>query len=158
MATPITLLYGTSNQTITLTGASLANNAARASSAIDNTSNLFEDFKVQITLTSGSTGTSATGLANIFVVASSDNGTTYGESATGSDAAITLTVPTNAKLIGSINVVANSKLYNGDPYSVSIVYGGYMPAKFVVILQNLSGHAFAATATVSIYQGVQHQA
>lgn len=157
MATPINLLYGTNGQTITLTGASLANNAARASTAIDNTATLDEDKKIQITLTSAAAAVSATGIANVYVVATVNNGTTYGESATGSDAAITLTVPTNAKLIGSINVVANSKKYDGDPFSVSIVYGGYLPAKFVVILQNLSGAAFSATATVSLFQGVQHQ-
>lgn len=158
--TPIGLEYGSNGQVITCTTVSLASAGARASNAIANTGTVpFEDLLVQFTLQSGTTGTSATGVVNVYAVASTDGGTTYGESATGSDAAITLTSPTNAKLIGSINVVANSVVYKSNPMSVAAAFGGTLPQYVVIIVQNLSGHALGATTAdfVLQYQGVEHQ-
>lgn len=159
MASPIGLLYGSNAQAITCTCASLANTGARQGTAIANTGTIpFEDLLVQFACTSASSGVSATGVVNIYAVASVDGGSTYGESATGSDAAITLTVPTNAKLIGQMNVVATSKAYKSNPFSVAQAFGGFLPQYVVIIIQNLSGAALAATATLTQYQGVEHQA
>jgi hypothetical protein len=158
MASPQTLLYGTNGQAITCTTASLASAGARASTVINNSTNLWIDTPVQYQCTSGSTGTSATGIVNLYVYDSMDAGTIYSQGATGSDAAITLTVPPNAFLIGSFNVVANSVLYTSPSFSISKWYDGRLPNYYGVIVQNLSGHALAATAPVLIYQGVAYQA
>lgn len=158
MASPIELLYGSNGQSIACTCASLANSSARQSAAVSNASNLFEDALVQFACTSATSGVSATGVVNIYAVASVDGGATYGESATGTDGAITLTVPTNAKLIGQMNVVATSKAYKSNPFSVAAAFGGFLPQYWVIIIQNLSGAALSSTATLLQYQGVMHQA
>src|SRR5579863_7619355 len=124
MATPFTLLYGSNNQTITCTTASLASAAARASTAIDNTTNLWIDTLVQYQFTTGSTATSTAGIVNIYVADTANGGTFYAQGATGSDAAITLTVPPNCFLIGQVNAVANSTLYTSPCFSISKVYDG----------------------------------
>lgn len=155
MSSAIGLQYGSTGVPITCTGASLASAGARASTSVSNTSG-FEDALVQFTCTSGATGTVATGYVQILAIASSDGGTTWPEGANGTDGAVTLTVPTNAKVIGTLNVVANSILYKSDLFSVAYGFGGTLPSLWAIIIVNQSGHALAATATVLQYIGVQH--
>lgn len=151
--------YGTANQTITITLASLANNGARESTAIDNTSNLFLDAQVGGKVKSGASGTLATGQVNVYAYGSADGGTTYSDSATGSDAAITLTVPPNARLIGMINVVANATTYEFGPFSVAAAFGGVLPAFWGIIIENKTGGTLDATGGNHNvhYQGVLAQ-
>ena len=145
MAGDIKNKYSTSNQTITLTHASLANNGARAGTAIDNTSNLFTNALVGGKVKSGASGTTSTGTVNIYAYGSADGGTTYSDSATGSDAAITLTVPPNAKLIGVVNVVANSTTYEYGPFDVAAAFNNVLPSSWGTILENKSGGTLSAT-------------
>jgi hypothetical protein len=93
----------------------------------------------------------------LYVYDSANAGTFYSQGASGSDSAITLTVPPNAILFGQMNVVANSVLYTSPMFSISKAYDGRIPAAYGVIVQNLSGHALAATAPVLIFQGVAYQ-
>jgi len=150
--------YGTSNQAITCTITSLGNNSARASTAIDNTTNLFLDALVFVTVKSASASTSSTGTVNVYAYGTADGGTTYTEGATGTDAAITLTSPTNARLIGVINVVANSTTYKAGPFSVANAFGGILPDHWGIIIENKSGATLDASVGSSWYQGVQQQA
>lgn len=159
MASPIGLLYGSNAQAITCTINSLASASARASSAIVNNNSIpYEDYLVNVTIVSGSTATSATGYVNVYAVGSVDGGSTYGEGATGSDAAITLTVPSNARLIGTLNVVANTTTYHSNPFSVASAFGGTLPDHVAIIISNQSGHALAAAGCSAQYQAVEHQA
>lgn len=160
MASPIELLYGTSNQSITITLTSLASAAARASTAVDNSTNLFEDALVFCkSIKTGASGTAATGYVNVYAYGSCDGGSTYTEGATGTDAAITLTVPPNARLIGTINTVTNADTYSAGPFSVAAAFGGTLPQHWGIIISNQSGHALDTTAGGTVfYQGVQHQA
>ncbi len=146
--------FGSSAQAITCTINSLANAAARASTAIDNTSNAFIDALVNFTIVSAASATSATGHVDFYAVATVDGGSTYGEGATGSDAAITLTAPTNATPIGSLNVVANATTYHSNPFSIAAAFGGVLPAKWVVIVVNNSGATLASSGCSAQYQGV----
>lgn len=152
-------LYGSSGQAVTVTLASLANASARASNAIDNTSNLYDDVLFQLYVKSGASGVTATGVVNVYAAGSTDGGTTYAEGATGSDAAITLTSPPNVKLIGQINVVANATTYKSEPFSVAAAFNGILPQKFVIIVENQSGGALDSTEGnhTKQYQGVQFQ-
>jgi hypothetical protein len=158
VASTIELKYGTNGQTVTCTLASLANTAARGTTVIDNTSNLYEDVPFQLTVKSGASGVSATGIVNVYATGTVDGGTTYGEGA-GSDAAVTLTVAPNVKLIGTINVVANATTYKYNPMPVSPVFGGTLFDHIGFIIENKSGAALDATEAnhVKKYQGVQHQ-
>lgn len=135
----VKLAYGTNNQTITLTIASLTNNSARASTAVDNTTNLYTDYLVRLKVKSPASATAATGYINVYVVGTVDGGTTYGEAASGTDAAITLTSPTNATFLGSFNVVANATTYQADAMSVASAFRGALPDHFVVIIENKTG-------------------
>lgn len=150
--------YGPNNQPITITLASLANNAARASSAIDNSVTVYSDILVQLTLKTGASGVSINGFAYVYASGSTDGGTTYGEGATGSDAGITLTVPTELRLIGTVNLVANATSYKSNPMSVASAFNGTLPAKFAIVVQNESGAALDATAGNfnATYQGVSY--
>jgi len=148
--------YGTNNQTITVTLASLATAGARESTVVDNTTNKFLDALVFLKVTSGGASTSSAGYVNVYAYGTANGGTTYTQSATGSDAGITLTVPPNARLIGSCNVVANAVTYNCGPFSVKVAFGGVLPDKWGVIIQNVSGGTLDADAGdhAVFYQGV----
>jgi hypothetical protein len=152
--------YGTTNQTVTCTLASLANNGARESTVIDNSTNVFLDALVMVKVKSNAAGTSATGYVNVYAYGTVDTTTpTYSDTATGTDAAITLTAPPNVRLIGVINVVANATTYKSGPFSVAAAFGGVLPEKWGIIIENKSGAALDATEGnhAKFYQGVLAQ-
>ena len=151
--------YGTNNQSITCTLASLGNGSARASTAIDNSSNLFDDILVSLSIKSGASAVSSAGVVNVYAGGTVDGGSNYTEGATGTDAAITLTVPPNLRLIGQINVVANATTYKGGPFSVKAAFGGEIPDHVVIVIENRSGAALDSTEGnhAKIYQGRKNQ-
>lgn len=144
--------YGTSNQSITCTITSLANNGQRASTAIDNTGNLFFGAKIFLKIKSASSSTSATGVVNVYLYETADGGTTYSENASGTDASITLTSPPNVRLIGVVNVVANSTTY----YCCLTVWD--LPDHWGIIVENKSGATLDASVGSAWYQGLKQQA
>ena len=156
MTTTIENLYGSSNQAITCTITSLGTGGARSSAAIDNSSNLYLDVLVQAKIKSGSGSTSATGYVNFYAYGTADGGTTYPEGA-GTDTGVTLTTPPNVRLIGRIAMVANSTTYASEPMSVAAAFGGILPQKWGIIVENQSGGTFDASTASAWYQGVQAQ-
>ncbi len=156
-ASTIKSSYGTSNQTITCTITSLTNTSARASTALDNTSNLFLDVAVFCKVKSNASGTNAVGYVNVYAYGTADGGTTYTQSATGTDAGITLTTPPNARVIGTINVTANAVTYNAGPFSVSKGFDGIMPDHWGIIVENQSGATLDASVGSCWYQGMLAQ-
>jgi hypothetical protein len=151
--------FGSSGQTITCTLASLTNNSARQSTEIDNSTNLFLDALVFLNIASPSASTSTTGFVNVYAYGTVDGGTNRTENAGASDAAITLTVPANARLIGVINVVANSTTYKAGPFSVAAAFGGVLPEKWGIIVENKTGGTLNSTEGNHFknYQGVLAQ-
>ena len=158
--------YGVNNQAITITLAngtvglaSSTTGVGRASTAVDNTTNTFVDALVSVKLKTGSSGTSTTGYATVYAYGTTDGGTTYTEGATGTDAGITLTQPTNAKPIGVLNLVANATTYAAGPFSVAKAFDGILPDHWGVIIVNSSGGALDITAASHLvtYQGVEGQ-
>lgn len=150
--------YGASNQAIACTFTSLANNGQRQSTKVDNTSDLFLDALVQVKVKSGASGVSTTGCVNIYAYGTADSGSDYSDGASGSDAAITLTNPPNMRLIGVVNVVANSTTYVSPPFSVAAAFGGVLPDHWGIVVENLSGAALDGTVGSAWYQGVYNQA
>jgi hypothetical protein len=144
--------YGTSNQAITCTITSLANNGLRQSTAVDNSSNLFQDAVVHVKVKANAAGTSSTGYVNIYIYGTADGGTTYGDTVTGTDGAVTLTNPPNLKLLGIINVVANAATYNAN-FSIFAALG-FMPEKWGIVVENKTGAALDASVGNAFYQGV----
>jgi len=153
-------LYGTNNQSMTITMTSLASTSARASTAVDNTTNLYEDVYLFFKMATNTAGVSTTGYINVYGYGTVDGGTTYPESITGTDAAITLTSPPNLVLIAQINANAVSKTYTFGPVSFCRLYGlDKLPAKWGVVVVNQTGAAFTATAGnyAITYQGINGQ-
>jgi hypothetical protein len=148
---------GTTNQALTLTIASLANNGQRESTVVDNTSDKFLNALVQLKIKSGAASTSATGYVEVYAYGTTDDGTTYGDNATGTDAGITLTDPPNLRPIGRVNVVANATTYKSNPMSVAAAFGGVLPAKWGIVIVNKTGGTLDATGGnhSAIYQGVK---
>jgi len=151
--------YGSNNQAITCTLASLANNGQRQSTAIDNTSNLFLDALVSINIKTGASGTAATGQVNVYAFGTVDGGTNYTENAGATDAAITLTAPPNMRIIGVINAVANATTYKGGPFSVANAFNGVLPDHWGIVIENKTGGALDATEGnhFKAYQGILRQ-
>ncbi len=159
MAGDLKQKFGTNGQTFTITLASLANGSARASAVIDNSSNLYSDVLVMLKIKSGGSGVVSTGFVNVYVYASVDGGTTYSENASGSDAGITLTNPPNLVSIGTIPMVATSTTYYSKVFDVASAFGGVMPEKWGIVVENKSGGAFDSTEGnhAKLYQGVMGQ-
>ncbi len=155
MAT-INQLFGTTNQTITLTIASLANASARSSTAVDNTTNLFMDVKVALKVKTNAAGTSATGAVNVFAYGTADtSGPTYAGGISGTDASFT---GNKDQLIylGSLPTIANATTYI-SVFSLSRAFGyGGIPAKWGIVIDNQSGAALDSTAGnhSAVYQGI----
>ena len=159
MAGDIKNKYGANNQTITITLASLGNGSERQSTAIDNSTNVFQDVLVFVKAKSGASAVSAAGYLNVYAFGSVDGGTTYSENAGASDAAITLTNPPNVPFIGQVNMVANATSYYAGPFSVAQAFGGSLPDHWGIIIENKTGAALDATGGnfAVIYQGVLSQ-
>lgn len=153
----IGLQYG-SQGTLTITLASLGSTSGRQSSAITNTNGIatgigFQDVEIIVQIKTGASGTSATGLVQVYIAGSLDGGSTFTGGAGASDAAYT----TNGNEIplGSINAVANGTTYIGGPFSIRQALGA-VPQEWVVIVVNQTGHALDTTAGSFVvqYQGI----
>ena len=145
--------FGSSGQSITCTFTSLTNNSARQSTVVDNTSNLFLDALLFIKVKAGAASTSSTGFVAVYAYGTVDGGTSYSDGASGSDSSITLTVPPNMKLVGIVNVVADSATYYGGPFSVASAFGGVLPAKWGIVVVNKTGATLDASIGAATYQG-----
>jgi hypothetical protein len=159
MAT-IKTLYGTEKQAITITLGGLASAAYRQSAVIDNTTNLFTDVLVTLQAKTNAAGTSATGYVSVFAYGTVDIADAiYTDGASGLDAAMTPTSPTNLKMLGNINAVANATTYTGGPWDVAAAFGGVVPEKWGIVVQNNTGAALDATegSHTKYYQGIQGQ-
>jgi hypothetical protein len=159
MSNTIKPLYGTNGQTITCTLASLASGSGRESAAIDNRTNLYRDALVflQLKTAAGSIGTDP--FAYIYAAGTVDDGTTWPDTVTGADAAITLNTITQLRLLGAVWLGAASTTYKAGPFSVASVFGGVLPAEWSIVVVNKCGVALDSTEGnhKKLYQGLQDQ-
>lgn len=125
----------------------IANNAARASTAVSNTSNLYLDALVQCQFFI-STGTLASSpVISIYAYALSYN-TGYTDGVTGTDAAYTMPSVPNLKLAqivsytGSVN---GSTVYT-SPFSIASCFGGILPSSWGIVMYNQTGCTLAGTS------------
>lgn len=138
------ITYGTSTG-INITLASLANNAARAGAFVDNTSDTFLDamVRLQVQLQTGTPSNDQ--LINVWFYGSED-GANYTDNASGSDAAITLRNPTNLRGPFIISTPdAGGILYQATIGSVAAYFGGVLPRRWGIVVENRTGIAFNAT-------------
>jgi hypothetical protein len=158
MANIKTALGGASAITITL--ASLGNLAGRESTLVDNTSNLFLDAELSISITMGAAA--PTGNAHALLSSTVD-GTLISSPATGADAALT---PAQIDMLGAmkpgdvlpgtgliylgklntLGLAAAAVLTENFPSLAAILPGGNIPPKWGVVIVNCTGQALDATA------------
>ena len=155
----IKVAYGTSTP-FTITLASLSNSAtsARESTAVDNSSDLFVDAMAQLKVTLSS-GSPANDKAVYVYGYGSEDGTTYTDNATGTDAAVILRAPTAMRLIGVVPTPdAGSLTYESQPMSVAAAFGGVLPRKWGIVVRNYSGLALSASTSdnAASYTGVYY--
>jgi hypothetical protein len=145
--------FGTSTaMTITLT--SLADAAARESTIVDNGTNKYLDALVQV-VCELATGSPANEKCIYIWAYGSEDGTDYTDNATGSDAAVTLRIPHNFKMLGVINTPDSGGLaYKSHPMSVAGAFGGVMPRKWGIVVENQSGLAFESSGHEAHYTGI----
>lgn len=150
---------GTAGQTLTLTLASLANNAARQSTEVTNSTDLYLDALVMLKIKTGASGTSAASHVAIYAYSTVDDGTTRSENAGASDAPITLTDPPNVRFLGAINCPTVSTTYTGGPFSIARAFDGVLPARWGIVVMNRSGSTLSATEGdhAKLWQGVHLQ-
>jgi hypothetical protein len=152
--------YGTSNQAITITLNSLANDGKRESAAVDNSTNLFLDALVQVKIATNASNDS-TGDKSVYIYAcgTADSGTTYSGNASGTDSSFG-TDPQqiqNCKLVGVVYAPTANKTYESDLMSIANAFGGKLPQKWGIIGHNKTGYALNSSGNSAFYQGILAQ-
>jgi len=141
-------------RSFTLTLASLASSATagRESTAVTSSTDDCLDYICQVAVTL-QTGSPANDKAVYVYLYGSVDGTNYTDNATGSDAAITLTDPTNMRIACIIPAPASGALrWESIPFSVAQVFGGILPAKWGIVVRNYTGLALSATEGDHFYK------
>lgn len=160
-ATTIKTSYRATNTALTMTSlASLANSSSQSTGIagsvfVDNNTNQDVDEVVTVLVKTGASGVSSTGSAVIYVYGCVGGTTTCTDGVTGTDAAQTLTNPTNLVKVQACNAVANGTTYTCGPFSVANQFGGVLPARWGIVVQNLSGASLAASGSSAVYDSIQ---
>ncbi len=152
--------YGSSNQGITITMSSLASDAKRESTAVDNSVDCFLDALVQAKIATNTT-VDSTGDKSVYIYAygTTDGGATYSGNASGSDAAFG-TDPqhlSNSGLIGVIYTPTQNQIYESEPMSVAAAFGGVLPQRWGIIVHNRTGQTLRSGDCSAFYQGIHAQ-
>lgn len=167
MASSILQAFGTSTAlTITnLNSLATSVTAGWGSDPIDNTSTLYTDFLVEVTIAAVNTAPAnnkafyvyAAGLVDSSGTSYATTGATSGGTP-GSQGALTFpditANPVNIPLIGVIPYVGQNTLINSAPLSVSAAYNGVIPPKFCLAIVNYSGMTIASSGNVVAVRGV----
>lgn len=135
----------------------------RQSTAIDNTSNLYDDALVSGQVTVGTTPTMATQI-RVYVYAAQDQTPTYPDTFTGTDGDKTITSEGVAsgmiRLAGvlSVDSTTSNRAYYLAPFSVAALFGGIMPHRWGLFITHNTGVALNSTAGNHVwkYAGVTY--
>lgn len=140
------LKWGTSsNITISLASKASSATVGQESTAIDNSTDRYIDVMVQLKIKL-QTGTPAND-ETIYVFAyGSEDGTTYTDNCTGSNASITLRQPPLVKPIGVIPCPDSGGVtYESQPMYIAQAFGGKMPREWGIVVLNYTGVTLSAT-------------
>ena len=141
---------------LTITLASLAAAGWRESTAIDNTSNLYDDVHVGGSIMTGTTPTASPIEVYFYGLA---DGTVYTGGASGTDAAYTAdgeeTLFPVCQIISADTT--SDQAYVFGPVSVRAAFGGIMPSKWGIVVKNGTAAALNATGGNHVikYMGVK---
>jgi len=148
--------YGTKAD-FAITLGSLSDNSARESDVVNNDSDLFVDYQIGGFIKSASSGVGTNGHLTLKLYGSVDGGTTYTSDATGSDSAHTL--DGNEIHLKTVEFDQTSKTFKVGPFNVAQAFGGTIPSKWGVIVENQSDASLDGTeANHELhYKGVLYQ-
>lgn len=136
------------NPTVTnLSGLGNSATAGWKSAAIDNSTNLYLDYLVQLTLTAVNTAPANNQAIYLFVSGLVDStGTAYAGTGAaaidGNEGAVTFPTilgPQNLLLLGIVPYITQNVAINSEPFSVADAFGGFVPQKFCLAAVNYSG-------------------
>ena len=157
MATTFKQLLGNSNQTITITGGSLAANGQRSSAAIDDTTGLYSGANLVVYAQAPASALTASPVVNIYVYGSANNGTNYPEGC-GTDTSVTLASTTNLISIRPLNTPVAGTVYYSNPLPISSIFTDGIPSKWGIVLENKASATIALGATCGAYfEGMLNQ-
>ncbi len=142
------------NYTVSL--ASLASGSARQGVFVDNTTNRFLDVMLYLAVTLQA-GTPTGDRAVLIWFYASEDGTNYTDNATGTDSPITLRTPTNLRGPWTISTPdAGALTYRTVIPSVGVFFGGNIPRRWGIVVENRTGIAFNASEATHIktYSGL----
>lgn len=122
-------LNATNSGSITITLSSVTNNSFAVSNAIDNSTNLYLSALIQVKLKTGASGVSATGFFNVWLLRSTDGGSTYSDN--------------NAVLLGSMAAVANATTYTTILSTEAV---GPLGTSWKIAVENRTGATTDTTA------------
>lgn len=139
---------------ITCTIDSLASSATvgRASTAVDNSTNLYLDALVEVKIVLAAGSPASDQVVYVYAYDSVD-GTNYAEAVTGTDAGYTIDSPTVLPLLGLIPFPAGGVTRRSRAMSVATAFGGVMPSKWGIVVVNFTGLAFSTGCAVT-YSGL----
>lgn len=135
---------------------SLASAAAQGSDAIDNSPNSFLDAQLTLLINVATGSPSGSKVINIYGYRSID-GTNYDDAATGTAGSVTVGSPTNLVLLESINVAAGNKTYSKQIASLAKSFGGVLPIKWGIVVENQTGLALGTSGHQVQYRGLLAQ-
>lgn len=150
----IKLAYGAS-AAVTISPASLASDtnllAGRESDAVDNATNLYLDYLLAGKITTGTSPTDAREI-RVYVAGIVDDTPTYPDVLDGTDSAETITssgIRDAALRLAAVIATNNTsdRTYWFGPISVAALFGGTLPAKFVVFVVHNTGVNLHATGS-----------
>lgn len=139
----------TTNIVCTLT--SLLASSSRECTAVDNSSNLYPDALLHVKVTTSS-GTMGDAKAVYVWLYGSVDGAKYTDNATGSDADLVMRSPTNLRGPFVISTPTANVTYESVIGSVASFFGGSLPVKWGVVIENKTNVTLDPTASnFSVY-------
>jgi hypothetical protein len=157
MTTTLKPVYSGAASAFTWTLASLASGSYRQNTAVDNSTNLYDEIIVNGKIKTGSSGVSATGTVSIYAYAY--DGSNYSKGASGTDGSFTPDNAANLVPVCTIAAVSNATTYFFDFQLVAGSGWIMLPQKWGLIILNSSGATFDATGGnfLAEWQGIQFQ-
>lgn len=157
MTTTIKSVYAAQvSMTCTINSLASSATAGRESTAVDNSTNLYLDALVFCRI-SFPNSAPANDKAVYLWGYGWDNSGLYTGGVTGSDAAYTRDDPTTLRLVGVIPIPTQNKDYYAGPFSVAAAFGGILPVKWGIVVQNYAGQTLNSSNNTLTYVGIHAQ-
>ena len=142
---------------------SLANSATAGwlSARVDNTSNLYPDYKIYVKLSMANTAPANDRMAYVYIVPWYYDGSAFNASSNGTatlpfdvQRRQTFAQPNNYRLLGVLAYTTQNMVLQ-DSWSLSSIFGDAIPDAFSIYIINFTGAAVNASSNVVAYRALQ---